>query len=257
MVNKKQVLISRPLKQDIPGDYCGAERPEEKDHGTTRQEVSLRQKTIPAQECVVLLVAVFFCSCLFLRCLCGAVRYYHCCVRPHSSARGRRRRRRCCCHRLFAFLGSTTIHAFAILSDIIWESFWSGSALPSRLLLKEKHETCCLLRLVEVVREGWRRLGGSSTSCEPSFLSAVFFCFCFLVLSHFKTHSRFGHRFGLRLVFVQVFKSLLLLFFLSQHSTTCAKKERGKGRFFVAWRIRGGKRQKRGVKGAVSGSVSR
>jgi hypothetical protein len=48
MVNKKQVLISRPLKQDIPGDYCGAERPEEKDQGTTRQEVSLRQKTIPA-----------------------------------------------------------------------------------------------------------------------------------------------------------------------------------------------------------------
>jgi hypothetical protein len=30
------------------------------------------QTTIPAQECVVLLVAVFFCSCLFLRCLCGA-----------------------------------------------------------------------------------------------------------------------------------------------------------------------------------------
>jgi hypothetical protein len=74
MVNKKQVLISRPLKQDIPGDYCGAERPEEKDQGTTRQEVSLRQKTIPALECVVLLVAVFFCSCLFLRYLCGAVR---------------------------------------------------------------------------------------------------------------------------------------------------------------------------------------
>jgi hypothetical protein len=74
MVNKKQVLISRPLKQDIPGGYCGAERPEEKDQGTTRQEVSLRQKTIPAQECVVLLVAVFFCSCLFLRYLCGAVR---------------------------------------------------------------------------------------------------------------------------------------------------------------------------------------
>ncbi|CAK9860823.1 unnamed protein product [Sphagnum jensenii] len=74
MVNKKQVLISRPLKQDIPGDYCGAERPEEKDQGTTRQEVSLRQKTIPAHECVVLLLAVFFCSCLFLRYWCGAVR---------------------------------------------------------------------------------------------------------------------------------------------------------------------------------------
>jgi hypothetical protein len=50
---------------------------------------------------------------------------------------------------------------------------------------------------------------------------------------------------------------LLLFFFFPQRSTTCAKKERGKGRCFVAWRIRGGKGQKRRVKGAVSGRLSR
>jgi hypothetical protein len=92
---------------------------------------------------------------------------------------------------LFAFLGSTTKHAFAILSHIIWESFWSGSALPSRLLLKEQHRRCCLIRLVEVVREGRRRLGGSSTSCEPSFLPSfsVFFVFVFLVFCHTLKHT--------------------------------------------------------------------
>ncbi len=68
----------------------------------------------------------------------------------------------------------------------------------------------------------------------PSFLQ-WFFSF-FGVWSHFKTHNR-GYRFGLPLVFVQVFKSLLLLLlflFFPQRSTTCAKKERGKGRCFVA-----------------------
>jgi hypothetical protein len=68
----------------------------------------------------------------------------------------------------------------------------------------------------------------------PSFLQRFFVFFGFW--SHFITHNR-GYRFGLPLVFVQVFKSLLLLFllfFFPQHSTTCAKKERGKGQCFVA-----------------------
>ncbi len=104
------------------------------------------------------------------------------------------------------------------------------------------------------------KLGGGSVAAAhlvslPSFLQ----CFYLFIWSHLKTHNR-GYRFGLPIVFVQVFKSLLLLlllFFFPQHSTTCAKKERGKGRRFVASRIRGGKRQKRRVKGAVSGRLSR
>jgi len=65
----------------------------------------------------------------------------------------------------------------------------------------------------------------------PSFLQ-WFFSF-FGVWSHFKTHNR-GYRFGLPLVFVQVFKSLLLLlfFFLPAAFNNLCKERAREGEVF-------------------------